>query len=172
MTAEELKLRSSIKRWMIFFIIGLVLSGITAFPLERELSVLVKFTENAPSFIHEWAARVYYAIRETNEKYPFIAYGTDWLAFAHIVIAVAFIGPLRDPVRNIWVVQFGMIACVMIFPLALVAGAVRGIPLYWQMVDCSFGAVGILPLLICYRKIKQLSSIEKAQYGIIAHQKV
>ena len=29
-----------------------------------------------------------------------IAYGTDWLAFAHITIAVAFLGPLKDPVRN------------------------------------------------------------------------
>ena len=25
----------------------------------------------------------------------------DWLAFAHVVIAVAFWGPLRDPVKNI-----------------------------------------------------------------------
>ncbi|SCF41963.1 hypothetical protein [Micromonospora mirobrigensis] len=32
-------------------------------------------------------------------------YGTDWLAFAHLVLAVAFWGPLRDPVRNVWVVQ-------------------------------------------------------------------
>jgi hypothetical protein len=29
--------------------------------------------------------------------YPFLAYGTDWLAFAHIVIAVFFIGPLVKP---------------------------------------------------------------------------
>lgn len=167
MTTEELKLKRSTRQWMIFFIIGLVLSGITAFPLEWELAMLVQLTENAPSFISEWAAKVYHAIRETNEKYPFMSYGTDWLAFAHIVIAVVFIGPLRDPVRNIWVVQFGMIACVMIFPLALVAGAVRGIPFYWQMVDCSFGVVGIIPLLVCHRKIKKLESIERLQYGSV-----
>ncbi|CAM5660696.1 hypothetical protein SALBM217S_01493 [Streptomyces griseoloalbus] len=49
---------------------------------------------------------------------PFLLLGTDWLAFAHLVIAVAFYGPYRDPVRNIWVVEFGMIACAGIIPLA------------------------------------------------------
>jgi hypothetical protein len=33
--------------------------------------------------------------------HPWLAYGTDWLAFAHIVIAVFFIGPFVDPVQNI-----------------------------------------------------------------------
>jgi hypothetical protein len=70
---------------------------------------------------------------------PFIACGTDWLAFAHLVIAIAFWGPVRDPVRNIWVVQFGMTAC-----LAVVAGPVRGIPWWWwQLIDISFGVESI-----------------------------
>jgi hypothetical protein len=159
MRIEELKLRTNIRRWLIFFITGLALSGLTAFPLEWELSLLTPLTEGGPDFISDWAAKVYGAIRETNAKYPFMSYGTDWLAFAHLVIAVAFIGPLRDPVRNVWVVQFGMIACVMIFPLAFIAGAVRGIPFYWQLVDCSFGVLGFIPLWICHRKIKRLERI-------------
>jgi hypothetical protein len=32
--------------------------------------------------------------------YPFLAYGTDWLAFVHLVIAVAFVGPFFDPVPD------------------------------------------------------------------------
>ena len=72
------------------------------------------------------------------------------------MIAVAFIGPLRDPVRNIWVVQFGMIACVGVIPLALIAGTIRGIPLGWQLIDMSFGIVGIIPLLIVNRLIRRL----------------
>lgn len=160
MRTEEQNLRKSIKRWMIFFIIALVLSGITAFPLEWELSVLVQLSENGPGFITAWVSKVYTAIKEMNEKYPFMSYGTDWLAFAHIVLGVVFIGPLRDPVRNIWVIQFGMIACVMIFPLAFIAGTVRGIPFYWQLIDCSFGVFGMIPLAICYRKAKQLEAIE------------
>lgn len=54
-------------------------------------------------------------------------------------------GPLRDSVRNVWVVTFGMIACVLVVPYALVFGAVRGIPFWWRLIDCSFGVVGILP---------------------------
>lgn len=73
-----------------------------------------------------------------------------------VVIAVAFIGPLRDPVRNIWVIQFGMIACVAVIPLALIAGGIRGIPLGWQLIDISFGVIGIVPLIIVYRLIRRL----------------
>jgi len=93
-----------------------------------------------------------------------MAYGTDWLAFAHIVIAIAFIGPLRDPVRNIWIVQWGMIACVLVIPLALIAGPNRGIPLGCQLLNVSFGAFGIIPLLIVYRLTRQLerADIEQA----------
>jgi hypothetical protein len=67
----------------------------------------------------------YIAIHQTNVNYPYLANGYDWLAFAHLVIAVAFAGPLKDPVRNKWVIQFGIIACCMIFPLAFIAGHIR-----------------------------------------------
>jgi hypothetical protein len=147
-----------IKVLLIVFIIGLLLSGITAFPLETELKILKDMTSSLdPSNpVSKWIGIVYEGLVFTNHSYPFISYGTDWLAFAHIVIAVAFIGPLKDPVRNIWVIEFGMIACVLIFPLAFIAGAVRGIPFFWQIIDCSFGAIGIIPLLICHRMIKQM----------------
>ncbi len=94
---------------------------------------------------------------ETNRL---ILYGTDWLAFAHIMIAVAFLGPLRDPVKNIWVVAFGMIACVLIVPTALIFGLVRGIPLLWQVLDCSFGVLGIVPLYIVRRDMRRLMALE------------
>ena len=94
--------------------------------------------------------------RSDEPAYPFLAYGTDWLAFAHLVIAVAFWGPLRDPVRNVWVVKFGMIACAGVVPLALIAGAARGIPWWWQAIDISFGLVGIVPLLFAWAGIRRL----------------
>ncbi len=106
-----------------------------------------------------WFNKVYEGVTETNSKYPFMAYGTDWLAFAHVVIALVFIGPLRDPVKNIWVIEFAMIACVMIFPLAFICGPIRGIPLAWTLIDCSFGIIGIIPLYVCWRKIKQIERL-------------
>jgi hypothetical protein len=149
-------LQRNIKSMLILFIVFLILSGITAFPLEQELRFLLSVKDYFPARVGAWLQTVALAIIDTNTKYPFMSYGTDWLAFAHLVIAVAFIGPLRDPVRNIWVIQFGMIACVMVFPLAFICGAIRHIPFYWQLIDCSFGVLGFIPLYICYRWIKQL----------------
>jgi len=75
------------------------------------------------------------------------------------VIAVAFIGAFNDPVRNKWIIQFGMIAWCMVFPLAFIAGTVRKIPFYWQLIDCSFGIIGLIPLYICYKKIEVLEKL-------------
>jgi len=159
MKNEEIQLRKKIKRWIIFFIVALILSGITAFPIESQLRVAMEIIAVFPDYIQEWLSTIYYAVKSTNEHYPYLAYGTDWLAFAHIVIATAFIGPLQDPVKNIWVIQFGMIACIMVIPLAFIAGQIREIPLFWRLIDCSFGVLGIIPLRLCYNYIKQLEKI-------------
>jgi hypothetical protein len=79
------------------------------------------------------------------------------------VIATIFIGPFINPVKNIWVIQFGMIACVMVFPLAFIAGPIRHIPFYWQLIDCSFGFFGIIPLWICYKEIRKLEKMQKGK---------
>lgn len=163
-TLTQKQLKKNINTLLIFFMGSLLISGITAFPLEWELSLLINPAANEPGILQEWTNRVYIAIHEINNKYPFISYGTDWLAFAHIVIATVFIGPLKDPVRNIWVIQFGMIACLMVFPLALICGPIRQIPFYWQLIDCSFGAIGFIPLYLCYKNILKLQQIKNNQY--------
>lgn len=139
--------------------LGLVLSGVTAFPLKWELDALAASLE--PRLLDEtgfgrWIVIVRDGLTHTYSKYPWIAYGTDWLAFAHIAIAVFFIGPLIDPVRNAWVLQAGFVACALVIPLALVCGAVRNIPFGWRMIDCSFGVFGALPLYYCLRLTRQL----------------
>lgn len=153
------QLKRSIKRWIVFFIIMLVLSGATAFPIETELSWVCSWWPAQDSAFYHWLLTSYMAIKETNNIYPYLAYGYDWLAFAHIVIGIAFVGPLKDPVRNIWIIEFGMIACVLIFPLAIIAGEIRQIPVYWRLIDCSFGVFGLVPLIIVRKKIKQLEHL-------------
>jgi hypothetical protein len=112
---EESKLRIRIRNLIVLFVIGLVLSGITAFPIETELALAYAKISSFPGYLQNWISAVYLAVKSTNENYPYLSYGTDWLAFAHIVISVAFIGPLRDPVKNIWVIQFGMISVLWSF---------------------------------------------------------
>jgi len=156
-------LLARIRVWLVLFIVGLVLSGITAFPLQRELVVLNHLfgvtaipPANGEPALHAWLRRVLDALTATDRDYPFLAYGTDWLAFGHLAIAVAFLGPLRDPVRNRWVLVFGLIACAGVIPLALIAGEIRGIPIYWRVIDCSFGVFGAVPLLLCLRWVRQI----------------
>jgi len=142
-------------------IAGLVLSGLTAFPLESELRLLTQLTtpaRDSGSALHQWLCQVRDALADTNARYPFLAYGTDWLAFAHLVIAFAFVGPLRDPVRNAWVIVFGLVACAGVPLLALIAGPARGIPLGWRLVDCSFGVACALPLAVSLRAVRRLEA--------------
>jgi hypothetical protein len=48
----------------------------------------------------------------------------------------------------------------MVIPFALVAGAVRGIPLWWRLIDCGFGVAGCVPLLACRKLIAQIVSAQ------------
>ena len=156
-----------IRFWLVLFIVGLFLSGVTAFPLQTELRWFDYFLHKESvqslaqfSGLLPWIERVHHALSETNAQYPFLAYGTDWLAFAHLVIAVAFIGPYNDPVRNKWIITFGLIACAGVVPLALIAGPIRYIPFPWRLIDCSFGFFGCIPLLRCRSLVLRLEREE------------
>ena len=159
MRTERHKLLVKIRAWIIFFMVSLALSGITAFPVETELNWLLQFKTSMPAPLASFITTVYEGLKATNTSYPFLAYGYDWLAYAHIVFALMFIGPLKDPVKNVWVIEWAMIACVGIIPLAFIAGPVRSIPLYWTFIDCSFGVIGIIPLIIVHRMIGRLKRI-------------
>jgi hypothetical protein len=154
-------------RWirvcLLIVIAGLVVSGVTAFPLEWELGIVAGILHSSPAVdllpgLVEWIDRAHAALVATGEEYPFLAYGTDWLAFAHLAIAVAFLGPLVEPVKNVWVIRWGMIMCAGIVPLALIAGSIRGLPWGWMLVDISFGVVAIVPLLIAERLTRRLAA--------------
>ena len=162
---ESNALLRRIRFWTSLFIVGLLLSGVTAIPLETEVNWLVDWTGarqvlqngnvNAPAWA-EWLVRVQEALREINQRYPFIAYGGDWLAFGPFMIALVFVGGWRDPVRNRWLFDFGLIACALVIPYALICGAFRGIPLWWRLIDCSFGILGAFPLLVCRNAVRRV----------------
>lgn len=154
-------------RWirilLVVVVIGLVISGVTAFPLEWEVGLVASLLHASPAVdllpgLVEWIDRVHVALVDTGAEHPFLAYGTDWLAFAQLAIAVAFLGPIVDPVRNVWVIRWGMIMCAGIVPLALIAGSIRGIPWGWMLIDISFGVVAIVPLIIAERLTRRLEA--------------
>lgn len=175
MDDRTIQLRRRI-RWLLWlFMSGLVVSGVTAFPLQTELQWLTQLSGASPATrpidvtgMLRWLVTVRDALIDTNARYPYLAYGTDWLAFAHLVIAVAFVGPLRDPVRNVWVVTFGLVACAGIVPLALIAGTIRGIPFYWQLIDCSFAVGGVALLWPCRSLIRELEGLSASTTAPLA----
>lgn len=142
-----------ITRLMIaLFIVVLVVSGLTAFPLQIELNFLLRnFSFMEP--LQSWLYSVHSGIMYNAKEYPFIQYGSDWLAFAHIIIALPFLKLYQKPSENLWIVNWGLLACLGIFLFVPIAGFVREIPLFWQLIDVSFGFFGGLWLLIIKNRI-------------------
>lgn len=150
-----------IRALLAFFVVALVISGATAIPLEAGSRLLLTICGPGTWLagfwppLGSWIGYVAEGIAITATRYPFMFYGTDWLAFGHFAIAIAFLGPLRDPLRNVWVVEFGIIVSLLVIPMALIFGPLRNIPFWWRLVDCSFGIGGLVVLLPAYRLIRR-----------------
>jgi hypothetical protein len=145
------------------FIVLLVLFGLTAFPMVSGIKLVNgwfgegSWMEGVYSPMAEWITHVHDGLLEIDREQPFIFYGTDWMGFGHIVIAIFMAGALKDPVKNIWVIEAAMIACALVIVLALVCGPMRGIPFFWRLVDCAFG-VGVVPVWVCRRYVKRIEA--------------
>lgn len=146
------------------FIAGLIVSGVTAFPLLTEMKLLVSWlglgdavSPTGHDGLTFWILTVKCGLEDMYGHYPWIAYGTDWLAFGHIVIAMFFIGPMIRPAEARSAIWAGIAACFLVIPLALICGPVRGIPLYWRLIDCSFGVFGAVPLFYCLKLLKRIN---------------
>lgn len=134
-----MKIPNTIRIPLLVFMILLVLSGLTAFPIRTEVAWFYGMRSYFPSGVSAWIAQVYEAVKKTPQS---VFYGTDWLAFAHIIIALFFIPLYRQPLQYQANIYAGMAACIAVFPLAFICGPIRGIPFFHQLIDCSFGAIG------------------------------
>jgi len=164
--AGEAVLRRRVRAWTWFFIVGLIFSGATALPIPTAFEVAgrVMGTDLSagglfPQAFSSWLQFVRDGIERAEQTAPFMFYGTDWLAFGHFVIAAAFIGALKDPVRNRWLYQFGMMACAAVPVWAMIFGQLRGIPLWWRCIDASFGIIGFVPAYLCHKWTGELERL-------------
>jgi hypothetical protein len=153
-----------VKFWLVFFSTALIFSGVTAIFAREELRFLSPLFARGSTLqifwpaMAEWLSLVHQAVEETYDKYPFLAYGYDWLAFGHFIIAIPFIMAIGDPRRYSWVITYGILACLAVIPFAVVFGAVRGIPAFWRVVDTLFGIGGLFVLLILRKQIRELDA--------------
>src|SRR5947208_12523934 len=124
------------------FMAGLVLSGISALPLQWELSILNRWLGNAEQAafsnhvrLHDFISNVHSAIEQTYAQFPFFGYGTDWLAFGHFVIAGFFVLPFMDPIRYRAILQVRLAACAAAIALAPTPAPIPPTPLFQTPTD-------------------------------------
>ena len=137
---------------------GLLVSGITVWPAvpELKLAVHIAWGDGPPTgVLHSFVLKAIEGLESVEANYPFMLYAHDWLAFAHIVLAILFAGAIRDPVKNVWIVQCGLIMCALIPALAGICIPLRSLPMYWFWIDFAFAPAAALPLWIALIDIKK-----------------
>jgi uncharacterized protein YecE (DUF72 family) len=146
------------KRMLGVVAFGLFVSGVTVWPAVPELKAAVSLiwgAAEAASVLHGFVLKAVEGLETVTAEYPFMLYAHDWLAFAHIVLAILFAGAMRDPVRNVWIVQCGLIMCALVPVLAGICIPVRGLPLCWFWLDFAFAPAAALPLWLALRDIRR-----------------
>jgi len=164
---EHKKIQRRIRVLLILFVLGLAFGCQIVLFVTPELALLnsmlglgTRMGQYFPN-LSAWINHLYEGITETYSKYPFVAYCMDWLAFAQLAFIIFFIGALIDPVRNIWIIKSGMVICVMHILLSFGCGSFRGVPLFWQLLDSSFGILGFIVIYLAYKNVKYLENIQK-----------
>ena len=138
---------------------GLFVSGVTVWPAVWGLktAVAIAWGNGAPTgVLHTFVLQAIRGLEYVDVNYPFMLYAHDWLAFAHIMLAVLFAGAMRDPVRNVWIVQCGLIMCAAIPVLAIICIPIRGLPNCWILIDSAFAPAAGLPLWLALRAIRRI----------------
>lgn len=148
--------RAKLMLWVVTA--GLFISGVTVWPAITELKIGVKIlwgSGETNGALHQFVLQVIEGLEAVKKDYHFLMYGYDWLAFAHICLAILFAGAIKDPVRNKWVVQCGLIMCALIPILAGICIPYRGIPWFWFLIDFAFAPLAAVPLMIALRDINR-----------------
>lgn len=164
----EKRLLRRIRVLLGLFAAGLVLCGIVIFPLKWQIDTVAALfgpgtlTDRLFPPMAQWIAQLQTGIAAIADNHPYLFYCTDWVGFAMIAIALAFIGPIKDPIRNIWVIRYGILVCLLTFPMVVISGIVRGFPLFWLPIDCAFGAAGLLLLCPAIHYTKRLETVRRA----------
>jgi len=147
--------------------VGLTLAGLTTFWLPWEVTKLLdivfdRSSTSIPFFSSEYQllVQVEKGLQYLQTSFPQFFLGTDYLGFAHIMFALLFIGAMGDPLKNKWVIQFGMIAAVVVIPCAFLFGFVRGLPFIHYLVDASFGIGAVIPFFVAMREMKKVEKLQ------------
>ena len=146
---------------LVIVALGLFVSGVTIWPWDIELSAAISTLQamKGPEPLIQLLQEIQHDMRMLDENNSFVLYIADWLAFAHLVLAALFLMALKDPIRNVLVIRFGILCSLSVPILAITCIPMRGIPLFWILIDSSF-ALCAIPLWIALRDIKRLEQVK------------
>jgi hypothetical protein len=68
MEAHLNSIRRRVRLCIWIIIIGLFISGVTAFPIETELAFFVKHQPESSSTLTNWLNKIYLAVKDTNTR--------------------------------------------------------------------------------------------------------
>jgi len=166
---EHQQLLYRIRAALMVVMIGLVGSGLTTFPVVWEVGLLNQwfggtsvFSNYAPD-IAKFVSHIHEGVIYTDNHYPFLFYGLDWLGFAHIAIALVFVGVLRDPVRNQWVIEWAVMICLLVVPAIFAFGVARSMPIFWSFVDGMFPLMALIPLCLAWYWTRAMSVLSVSE---------
>ena len=169
---EQNNTLKKIRIYLVLFFLGILFSLHTVLFVEVETEFFARHQGSGTSMeqklpvVSDWIENLYVSVKETYTNYPVMAYCMDWLSYACVVFAIFLIGAIKDPVKNIWIIQVFMLACVLAAALPFIAGPFRGVPIFWRCLDGSFGLIGFLVLLMPYRLTKKLAQTKEGnQHG-------
>jgi len=150
---------------LVVFVAGLVFGCQMVLFVRPELAWLNSIlgpgtrTEQIWPEMSAWVNHLHQGITTTYAEYPFIAYCMDWLVLAQAGFIILFIGAIIDPLRNIWIIRSGMVICLLHVVTAVASGGLHGVPVFWQILDASFGVVGLVVLYAAYRYVGYLKTV-------------
>ncbi len=148
---------------IVLFQVGLLISGVTAFFIPEGMPAVIWMTELMLPALLPWLESVARSVEYISTDATHLLYGYDWLGFAHVLFAILFVGALKDPERNRFLLDFGLVACALIIPTAFIAGHFRGIPPLWSFLDSMFGILGGALLLFARIRLNKQHSIKTKQ---------
>ena len=133
----------------------LILGSLATFAAPHSIAVVLavfrRFDLATPATSHAlmWLRHIQLQLGRDSHRHPMLHYGADLFAFVELAFALVLISPLRNPVRNQWVIQSGILACCCLIPFALILGPWHGLPMAWRIVSCVVALCGIAPLMLC-----------------------
>lgn len=151
-----------IRTYLVIFLLGILFSLHTVLFVEVETAFFNKHfgpgtaMEQKLPAVSSWIETLYTNVHQTYKNYPVMAYCMDSLSYACVIFAIFMIGAIKDPVKNLWIIQTFLIACVLVTALPFIAGPFRGVPIFWRCLDSSFAVIGFFVLLIPYKLTKKL----------------